>query len=152
MKNVKRLENLFNLAKDLKPASQNHVRMMAGIYVKNDLIAVGYAQDRSHPFAAKYSKLPAKDGCFDKNKSTVSLHAETHAILNAIKTHENLKDMNATIYVARAKKNKQFGNWIWGSSRPCEGCNRAIRDYNLNVVFMEDEAIYMEKRVTHWTK
>lgn len=153
IKDFDRLMKLFNLAKDVKVASISKVKMVSAIYVKNELVSLGQAQDRTHPFAAKYCRTPiAVDGCYDKNNAAIVFHAETHAIHNALRTYPDLKNMNATIYVARAKKNKSHGDYIWGSSRPCEGCNRAIRDYNLNVVFMEDEFILKEKRVSYWKK
>ena len=87
---------------------------------------------KSHPFQAQWAK----------NDDAIYWHAETHAIWNALRIcdGDDLKKM--TLYVSRARRPEDgnLKNWIWGNSRPCEGCMSCLTKYNIKrVVYTLDD-------------
>ena len=129
-KDITRLNTLFEIAKDLDPAG--HAKLVAAIYIKNELIAVGWNQFRTSPLAAKYGK----------NDKAIYLHAEIHAIKQALRqvSVDQLARGKTTLYICRAKKLAPGGKFVWGLSKPCIGCLRAIIDFGIKrVVYSLDE-------------
>jgi len=105
-------------------------RLAAAIVYKNRVVSVGINQKRSHPFQAKYSK----------NEDAIFLHAETHTIRTA-RRHLTEKQLSkATLYVCRIKHEDGPGTpLIWGLSKPCIGCQRAIATFDLKGVVYSEE-------------
>lgn len=129
-KHRSRLDTLFEFAKEL-PNSAN-ARVAAGLFIKNELVAIGWNQLRSSPFAAKYAK----------NSEAIYLHAETHAIKQALRLYsvDDLIRAKTTLYVVRAKRASQAGDFIWGLSKPCLGCARSVVDFGIKrIVYSLDE-------------
>ena len=85
---------------------------------------------RTHPFQDKYKK----------NEHAIFLHAEVHAIRNAL-NHLRVDDLSkATLYIHRVKRSDDNTRWIQGLAKPCSGCKRAIVQFNLKkVVYSLDE-------------
>lgn len=107
-------------------------RVSAVLVIKNRVIAFGTNSRKSHPFQAAYGK----------NKEAIYLHAETDCIKNALKK-VSVEDLRkATMYVARTKKANSRPNApdMWGMSKSCSGCTRAIAEYELKrVVYTTNE-------------
>jgi deoxycytidylate deaminase len=117
------IDNLFKLAQDVEGVSS--ARLACCIVIKNNIIAYGFNQKKSHPFQAQYGK----------NEDSIYLHAETDAIKNALR-RVNQEDLTkATLYIVRAKYDEN-GHWAHGLSKPCSGCARAIAAFGIkNVVY-----------------
>ena len=105
-------------------------RLAAATVYKNRVVSVGINQKRSHPFQAKYSK----------NEDAIFLHAETDTIRTA-RRHLTEKQLSkATLYVCRIKHEDGPGTpLIWGLSKPCIGCQRAIATFDLKGVVYSEE-------------
>ena len=105
-------------------------RLAAAIVYKNRVVSVGINQKRSHPFQAKYSK----------NEDAIFLHAETDTIRTARRHLTERQLSKATLYVCRIKHEDGPGTpLIWGLSKPCIGCQRAIATFDLKGVVYSEE-------------
>ena len=107
-------------------------RVCAIVVLKNRVIAFGGNKKKTHPFQAEYSKKP----------EALSLHAETDAIKNALKQVSVDDIRKATLYIARAKKVGRGGTgpFVYGISKPCTGCMRAIGVFDIKkVVYTTNE-------------
>ena len=129
-RNISTLNQLAAMARDLSPVASS--RIFASLYYKNKPISYGYNHMKSHPFQAHWAK----------NDDAIYWHAETHAIWNALRIcdEDDLKKM--TLYVSRARRPEDgnLKNWIWGNSRPCEGCMSCLTKYNIKrVVYTLDD-------------
>jgi deoxycytidylate deaminase len=136
------LKSLFQIARDIPSEAVPHrTRHAAAIMIKNNLISYGINEMKTHPFQAQYSK----------NEEAIFWHAETRAIHNALKIIDASELKKATLYVARVKieelANKKIE--IIGSSMPCCGCMKAIRDFSIKeTVYTEDSEYYNELKYT----
>lgn len=113
---------LHTLAKIAEANDDSNIRFAAAVVCRNKIVSIGYNRNKSHPFQAKYAKNP----------EAIYLHAEVHAIKNALReiSVEDLK--NAELYISRVKKSKAGDNhFIWGLSKPCVGCARAIAEFGI---------------------
>ena len=82
-----------------------------------------------------------------KNEHAIFLHAEVAAIKNALR-EINVDDFSkCDIYITRVKKEKPFSNkFIWGLSKPCRGCERAIAEFGLKrTIYTCDNGEYDEQ-------
>lgn len=122
-KHLKHLNTLEKVA-DAQPVTGG-ARIAAALVIRNDVIAVGYNQRKTHPFQDR----------FKKNEEAIYLHAETDCIKNALKNIDQEKLSKATLYICRIKKNGD-----WGLAKPCRGCMKAIATFNIqNVVYSTDK-------------
>ena len=105
-------------------------RLAAALVYKNRIISIGINQKRSHPFQAKYSV----------NEDAIYLHAETDTIRGALHYLSEKQLTKSTLYVCRIKhENGSDSPIIWGLSKPCVGCQRAIATFDIkNVVYSEE--------------
>lgn len=133
-RHLRYLNLLSKVASDIPIPVKGNNRMSACVVYKNDIVAFGVNERKSHPFQARYSK----------NDDAVFLHAETSAIKNALKyiTVEELE--KSTLYICRIKfldtTKKQL---VFGLSKPCPGCFRCINTFNLKkVVYTLDNCGY----------
>lgn len=121
-------------------------RVAAALFIKNQIIAVGHNQSRTCPFHAKYGKNP----------EAIFPHAETNVIKKALSKigYDELVSSKTTIYICRIKKTEaRSGRFIWGLSKPCCGCVRALSEFKINrVVFTLDEDIRTQKEFEIWSK
>jgi deoxycytidylate deaminase len=120
----------YELAEALQPVG--NARVAALIAVRDKIIRYGVNKNKSHPFAAKYGK----------NEQSIYLHAETDAILNALKYFDHPDELQkATIYIARAKKvSTHDHSMMMGMAKPCLGCQRALATFGIcDVVYTTDE-------------
>ena len=134
-----RLNFLYETAKELPGANRKpsgwQARIAAGIWIKNEMVALGWNQARTSPFQAKYGR----------NEEAIFIHAETHALRQALRRfdQDELRRARTTMFIVRAKKMKVYKNlrqWCWGLAKPCPGCAGAIADFGISrVIYSLDE-------------
>lgn len=126
-KHRKILNDLFIMARDYENNTFRSKHASA-IYIKNKLICYGFNEPKTHPFQSQ----------FCKNEESLFWHSETRAIHNALRYVSKEDLVNATIYIARAKFDYE-GNSMFGMSKPCEGCMKAIKTYGIkNIIYTND--------------
>lgn len=122
----KYFSTLEKLAVSIDYNSKHRARIASCIVFKNSIISFGINQMKSHPFQARFSR----------NIESIYLHSETDAINNALKLITIDELSKSSLYICRVKydgvKNK---NIIWGMSKPCTGCMRAIATFNIKKVY-----------------
>lgn len=104
------------------------------ISYKNEIISVACNRIKSHPFQKKYGRA---DGA-------IFLHAEVSAIKQAIR-RLTLKELSkSAMYVVRVNINNQNKPYLM-YSKPCDGCMRAIAEFDiLNVFYSNDEGDFVK--------
>lgn len=113
------LKFLTQEAKEQPAASR--CRLCAMIVYKNTPISLGRNQMKSHPAMLD----------FGRTHHHLYLHAEIDAILKAAKELTPAELSKSTLYVARV-----MADGSCGESKPCPGCQKAIREYGIeNVVW-----------------
>jgi len=120
------MNTLFKLASTIEKVGG--ARIAASLVLKNSVLSFGFNQRKTHPFQAK----------FGKNIDSIYLHAEVDAIKNALKSC-SLDDLkNSVLYVARSKTINKLQ--VSGLAKPCDGCMRAIANFNIKkVVYSTDD-------------
>ena len=111
-------------------------KLAAAVVIKNEIISLGFNRRKTHPFQAQ----------FQSNEPQIYLHAETDAINRALKYVTKKELCKATLYIARVKyADNKSKKAIWAESKPCIGCQKAIKSYGIsNVVHTcEEEYKYM---------
>lgn len=131
-KHQKILDILSKIAIDVEPVS--NAKLASAIVYKNDIISIGINRKKSHPFHAKYGK----------NEDCIYLHAETDAIKNALRRIPQEELAKTTMYICRVKRPDHVSqSYVWGLSKPCEGCARAISTFGIKkVIFTCDDGSY----------
>jgi deoxycytidylate deaminase len=138
VKLIKPHKNILIAFKLAETATYQNYKLGAIITTKpkGRILSMGVNSVKSSPTQDKYSPLYSIGSSFIKSKST---HAEIQAIRRACL----VSMLGSSIFVARIT-NK--GNW--GNSRPCEGCQKAIRDAGIsNMFYFIDGDFYAEKIV-----
>jgi tRNA(Arg) A34 adenosine deaminase TadA len=108
---------LFLIAQAVEPVAQ--ARIVAALFVRNKMVAVGINSYVSSRLARQYSQ--------DKHK--VYNHAEIAAIKNYISMY-GLNNLNkCTMYICRAKL--IHNTWRFGLAKPCKGCQLAIQNFEI---------------------
>lgn len=132
VKHQKYLGILFKLAQDVAPVAS--ARIAAAVVYRNEIVSFGVNQMKTHPFQNRFSK----------NSQSIFLHAETDAIKNALKYIDREELSKCSLYICRAKNNdnKKF---VFGLSKPCVGCMRAIATFDIKkCIFSCDDGNYKE--------
>ena len=125
------LNLLTEMAKVVEPVA--HSRHAACIVYKNEISSFGINQRKSHPFQQQYSK----------NNDAIYLHAEIDAIKNALRKINQKQLSKSTMYVIRIKHNEKK-QMVWGNSKPCIGCARAIAEFDIkNVIYTAEKAQFL---------
>lgn len=117
---MKFLNYAYILARDVSPFAG--ARVAAILVYKNKIISIGVNSSKSHPITR----------LFGKNRRAIYPHAEVNCLHNADRRGFN-QWHKAQLYVARAKKVK--GIDVFGLSKPCPGCCKAIEHYGIGRVF-----------------
>lgn len=115
------IDELFIMAQDVAPVAAS--RIAAKITVGNKEIGFGFNSYKTDPLQKKYGK----------NSESICVHAEILAIKNSFRRIERDEFKNATLYIARAKKDKN-NNFVYGLAKPCVGCARAIAGFGIKKV------------------
>lgn len=128
MKSEQKIIKVFSLLKEVAIATPKiaGAKIAAAIVHKNKIISVGVNSNKSSPLQAKYAT--------NKNLS-IFLHAEIAAIKNALR-YLDVEDFNkVSLFVCRAKTDVKTNKMIYGMSKPCPGCMRAIVEFEIKNVF-----------------
>jgi pyrimidine deaminase RibD-like protein len=115
MKHDKFLNLAFQIAQEVPRVGNASIAAL--VVYKNTVVAIGANQPKTHPFMAKFKSDPWHE----------HPHAETNAILKAIKTVSLKKLKKCVLYVCRAKIDN--GTYVWGMSKPCDSCNNALQKF-----------------------
>ena len=131
MKDAKALEILKDVAIDVEGVTPNKIRISSMLVIKNEIISIGSAVMKSHPFQKR----------FGKTEHSIFLHAEVNTIRKALKTVNDLSE--ATLYICRIRfhtvnKKNVLG---YGISCPCIGCLRAIVEFDIKRVVYTIDSI-----------
>lgn len=122
-----------NLAKNAQPAFGK--RLCAIIAIRGKIISIGFNREKSHTFQTKFQ---SRDEC-------IFPHAEIDAIKSALRVVDEEELSKATMYVVRVKKKPNSKKFYTGMAKPCDGCQEAIKNYNIKTVFYTtDEGTYDE--------
>ena len=66
----------------------------------------------------------------------IYLHAEVDAIRNALRLITQAQLSKCDLYVVRVKRpNERSRNWIHGLAKPCPGCQKIIKTFEIQRVF-----------------
>jgi deoxycytidylate deaminase len=119
-----------NILSSMAMNSDHHrSKHSALILYKNEVISLACNRSKSHPFQKRYSKA----------SEAIFLHAEVAAIHNALKK-VSLKELSkSTMYVCRVRINKENKSFF-SYSKPCDGCMRAIAEFDIKNVMYTDES------------
>lgn len=121
------IDLLFDEAIEAKPVFG--ARVAAAIVYKNKIISIGRNQKKTHPFQVKYCKHP----------EAVHLHAETQAIIKALK-HLTVQQIGkTTMYIARARMSSNKGHFEYGNVLPCAGCVKALEAYKIKTIYYTND-------------
>lgn len=117
-KDVKVMRLLTEIASGVLPATRKATPLVAAITKKGEILTVGIARKKSHPLQSRYSSSP----------NHIYLHAEIDSIQRAIRLDVELT--KCEIFVCRIKQT-DIGEQKWGMSKPCDGCDAAIRAFGI---------------------
>ena len=113
---------LHTLAKIAEANDDSNIRFAAAVVYRNKIISIGYNRRKSHPFQAKFAKNP----------EAIFLHAEVHAIKDALRDISVEDLARCELYISRVKKPKAGDkHFVWGLAKPCCGCQRAIAEFGI---------------------
>lgn len=100
-------------------------RLAAAIVRGNRIVSIGKNRRKSDPLQAKFSK----------NNEAIFLHAEIHAIKNALRELSVDELQDTTLYICRVKQPLTYTDpFEWALAKPCEGCERAIEEFGIKRV------------------
>lgn len=126
MKDSKVFELLTEIALDTTKIA--NVQISSMIVIKNDIISIGSAVMKTHPFQKR----------FGKTEHNIFLHSEINSIHRALKKIKVEELAKATLYICRVKQiyNPETLQTVygWGLAKPCCGCLRAIVEFNIKRV------------------
>ncbi len=124
-----KVARIFSILEKVTDFSDHPQHSMAcAITIRNRIISFGYNRLKTDPFQAR----------FGKNSDSIYLHAEIHAIKNALR-RVSVDDLRrADLFVMRVMTGKNK----WGMAKPCTGCMRAIAEFNIkNVWFTNQDGV-----------
>lgn len=111
------MRTLELLAQEKTPEIRNHKLCAAVVHKHREIISIGYPKRKTHPLQAQFAK----------NTHAVYLHAETDALIKAIRIGYKFDQRHTSVYVARVKQiSSSVKEFIKGDSTPCTGCMSLI--------------------------
>jgi len=129
---ITRINKIFDLLTEVAIATppMASAKISAAIVYKGRIISIGTNSTKTSPFQKMFSH----------HGEAIHLHAETSAIKNALRNIDESDLSKCSIFVCRVKKiNNHSNNWIWGISKPCKGCQRAIATFNIKNVYYTND-------------
>lgn len=105
-------------------------RICAMLVKGNNVLSFGVNQKKTHPMQKIHSKNPLAQ----------SLHAEVHAIVNALRDHSKKDLRGSVLYIARVKYTTGRKDSSRGLSFPCKGCLSAISKYGIKTVYFTEDS------------
>jgi len=128
-------QNIINTLIKVAEANDEYscAKLASAIVIRNKIISIGINRKKTDPLQAKYGK----------NDQAIYLHAELHAIKNALReiSVEELK--KCILYVVRVKRPDQNSKkYVFGMAKPCCGCHKAIVEFGIkSIVYTTDESV-----------
>lgn len=108
----------------------SRARLAACLVYRNEVLAVGYNKQKTHPFQKRFAK----------HELAISIHAETDCIMNARKLYSDDVISKATMYVLRIKRPDEGSDqFVRAMAMPCKGCQRALVAFNISKVYYTTE-------------
>lgn len=133
MKHEKYWKLLEKIAIASEPVART--RLAACLVYKNELLAVGYNKNKTHPIAKR----------FRKTEGAEYLHAEVDCIKNALRVYDPEILTKATLYVLRVKRpDDDHKAFVRGMAKPCCGCAHAIEQFGIKKVYFTTDEGYSE--------
>lgn len=122
---MKKSEKIWKILEKVAIATEpvSRQRLAACLVYKNEIIAIGYNKNKTHPIAKR----------FQKHEEAIYLHAEVMALHEASKCITLEQLAKSELYVLRIKKS-DCGKIVWGLSKPCCGCMSAIKHFKIKKV------------------
>jgi deoxycytidylate deaminase len=123
---LKMFNLLTQIAELTKPVGERIRLVSAIVDSKGNIVSLGAASKKTHPLQKKYQRNP----------HSIYLHSEIDAIRKAVSKDIDLSVCN--LYICRIRSweiSHKFNIRGWGSAKPCEGCQRAIKDYKIKKVY-----------------
>lgn len=117
---------MFNRAKNSPKAGK--CRLVAAIVKRNKILAIQSNSYNSSFLARRYPK----------NKKSLYNHAEIAVLRDFVKTFGRERLRDCEMFIIRAKQTPR-GQWLMGSSKPCEGCELAINESGLKKFYYFSE-------------
>lgn len=117
---------IFNRAKEISYLSDyNRIHIGCVAVYKNQVLAVGYNTNKTHPLQNKYNKY--RNMTYENTEPKSSLHAEMSCLMQ-------IKDMDidfskVELYVYRENKNGNLS-----MCRPCRACMKMIDDLRIKKI------------------
>jgi deoxycytidylate deaminase len=127
------MNTVFQIAIEVPKCSDQKVAAI--IVSKNNVVSVGFNQDKSHPMVAYYQY---NDWC-------ENLHAEASAIINALRQIGRRRLAKCDMYVCRAKV--VDGKYQWGFSKPCKNCQNFLKSYPVRNVYYSSEVTGVYEKI-----
>ena len=121
------------------PGVQGRFKLAAGIVFRRHLIATGVNSYNTHPWMNEWGT----------NSDSIFLHAEIDAIKNSLKLINQSQLERCSMYIVRVKRLSATDRyrWTYGLAKPCDGCMRAITNFNLKqVLWTDDESKELDKQ------
>lgn len=121
------------------PGVQGRFKLAAGIVFRRHLIATGVNSYKTHPWMNEWGT----------NSDSIFLHAEIDAIKNSLKLINQSQLERCSMYIVRVKRLSPTDRyrWTYGLAKPCDGCMRAITNFNLKqVLWTHDESKELDKQ------
>jgi deoxycytidylate deaminase len=115
---------LLKVATDVTPVGA--AKVAAAVLYKGRVVAIGVCRYKSHPYQKQ----------FGRDHHSIYLHAEVDVLIKAKRRLTPSELSKSTLLVARVKSIK--GEYVAGLAKPCEGCQRAIRELGVkNVIYTQ---------------
>ena len=126
MRNEQRILRVFDTLSKIAAVTPKvaSCKIAAAISYKNRTVSYGTSSYKTSPFQKKYASTEHR----------IFLHAEIATIKSALRSLDLNELKKSTLFICRVKANGD-----WGVSKPCEGCQRAIAEFEIaNVYYTVD--------------
>lgn len=100
-------------------------KVCAAVVRKNRIVDVGFNSKKTHTMQKGFNEMKPY------------LHAEIEAMLRAHRKLENLD--GCFLVVVRTKKNGRGGTNVGGCSKPCDSCQRGMKNFGIKKAYYVDE-------------
>jgi tRNA(Arg) A34 adenosine deaminase TadA len=123
-KHKKYFDILHRVAETVEPVARQ--RLAACLVYKNQIVSMGINKRKTHPFQQQFAK----------HEEAIFLHAETDCIVNALRQIDADDLKRCSMYITRIKKSDENAkNFISGLAKPCDGCQRALAQFDIGNVY-----------------
>lgn len=118
-----------------QPGQSKHAAVLVGPYGYR---FYGTNKMKTHPLQQRFAK----------NMEAVFLHAEIDAIVSFLREQPIYELNRYDLYVCRVRWEGR--QQLWGNSKPCLGCRRAIESFDIRSVFYTLDSPRDQLAVEEW--